>query len=71
MLIVGIMIFLFIFLIFVYVVIAIFFPEWVGITGKKAHSIIQQQSNDSLKASHPQDEALSQKINNPTQSQKE
>lgn len=33
----------FLFCTMVFIVIAVFFPEWVGITGKKAREIIENQ----------------------------
>ncbi len=41
--------FFFIFVTMVFVVIAVFFPEWLGITGKKAKEIIAAQENQALK----------------------
>lgn len=31
----------------IFVAIAVFLPEWMGITGKKAKQIIEQQQDDS------------------------
>jgi len=36
----------FIFCTFVFFLIVAFFPEWVGITGKKAHEVNEQQSEE-------------------------
>lgn len=37
----------------IFIVIAIFFPEWVGITGKKALEIQKHQHTDSEKTELP------------------
>ena len=37
----------FVFVTIVFMVIALFVPEWVGITGKKAREIMKEQSLDS------------------------
>ena len=34
---------LFVFVTFIFIVIAIFLPEWVGITGNKARAIMEEQ----------------------------
>lgn len=39
----------FIFVTMVFVVIAVFFPEWVGITGKKAHDIMEDHQSPTSK----------------------
>ena len=36
----------FIFITLLYVVIALFLPEWVGITGKKARDIMKEQQGE-------------------------
>ncbi|MGZ3774868.1 MAG: hypothetical protein ACXVCY_15775 [Pseudobdellovibrionaceae bacterium] len=33
----------------IFVAVAVFLPEWLGITGKKAHQIIAEQQDDSQK----------------------
>ena len=37
---------LFVFVTIVFVVIAVFLPEWVGITGKKARQTMKEQQGD-------------------------
>lgn len=37
----------------IFIVIAIFFPEWVGITGKKALEIQKHQQNDEQATPQP------------------
>lgn len=36
----------------VFIAIAVFLPEWMGITGKKAKKIIEEQQEDSSKNKH-------------------
>jgi len=42
----------FIFVTFIFVVIAFFFPEWVGITGKKAREYIDEQKGEGPQDPH-------------------
>ena len=37
----------------IFVVIGIFFPEWVGITGKKAHEIQRHQQQENISENDP------------------
>jgi hypothetical protein len=37
----------FVFVTLLFIVVAIFLPEWVGITGKKAKEIMKEQQGDS------------------------
>ncbi|MGZ3768129.1 MAG: hypothetical protein ACXVCP_10750 [Bdellovibrio sp.] len=41
----------FIIITMVFVAVAVFLPEWMGITGKKAQKIIEEQQDDSERAS--------------------
>jgi hypothetical protein len=41
----------FVFVTFVFMAVAIFLPEWVGITGKKAKQIIKEQQGDVIDSS--------------------
>jgi len=43
----------FTFITIVFIIIAFVFPEWVGITGKKAHEIQKHQQDDSNSQSPP------------------
>ena len=45
----------------VFIVIAIFLPEWVGITGKKALEIQQHQHGDSTESNLNKSENISNK----------
>lgn len=47
--IIWIMGFFFIFITFVFIIIAFFFPEWLGITGSKAKTIIDSHQEESTK----------------------
>lgn len=38
----------------IFVSVAVFLPEWMGITGKKAQQIIAEQQDDSQKTSKPE-----------------
>ncbi len=44
---------LFIFFTVVYIVLAIYAPEWVGITGKKAHEINQSHHSEEASDNKP------------------
>jgi uncharacterized membrane protein (DUF485 family) len=39
----------FIFITFVFFVLAFFFPEWLGITGKKAHEVMASHQEEAPK----------------------
>lgn len=39
----------FIFITFVFLVLAFFFPEWLGITGKKAHEVMASHQEEKPK----------------------
>ncbi len=55
----------FVFVTVTFIAIAIFLPEWVGITGKKAKEIMIEQQGDPTTT--PSDEALAQKTTEPHQ----
>lgn len=44
---IWIMGFFFIFITFAFITVAFFFPEWLGITGKKAQDVISSHNDDS------------------------
>lgn len=51
----------FAFVTIVFIAIAFYFPEWVGITGKKAHEIQQHQQSDSPEATKDSEKEDSEK----------
>lgn len=48
-----VMIGFFVFVTLVFVAVAVFFPEWVGITGKRAKEIQEHQRSDSSSEPKP------------------
>lgn len=47
----------FVFCLFIFFAVAIFFPEWVGITGKKAKDIMAHQQGHNLSLSNPNEDS--------------